>query len=197
MKNLNYISALLFAAALITGCSNEEIMENRTSSDDVTLIATTGADTRTTVDGNNKVKWTADDEFYAFGGATGTDKVYKATAKFTLSSTSSEDTEGSFTGQLTGSKSYLQYAVYPFSAYNSEKMTVTFPASYTYSNSNAPMFGTVNSNQSKVNFDRLLSGMMRIKLIGLGNKSGSLTLAGANIAGFEKVVDAMLAQGVC
>ncbi len=183
MKNLNYISALLFAAALITGCSNEEIMENGTSSDDVTLIATTGADTRTTVDGNNKVKWTADDVFYAFGGATSTAKVYKATAKFTLSSTSSDDTEGSFTGQLTGSKSYLQYAIYPFSAYNSEKMTVTFPASYTYSNSNAPMFGTVNSNQSKVNFDKLLSGMMRIKLIGLGDKSGSLTLAGANIAG--------------
>lgn len=55
MKNLNYISALLFAAALITGCSNEEIMENGTPSDDVTLIATTGVDTRTTVDGNKNL----------------------------------------------------------------------------------------------------------------------------------------------
>lgn len=47
-------------------------------------------------------------------------------------------------------------------------MTLTFPATYTYPNSNAPlMFGKLNSGKTSVDFVRLLSGMMCIKLTGL------------------------------
>lgn len=187
MRNLLNISALLCAVALATGCSNEEMMENGASATDLTLIATTGADTRTTIGENYKVNWTTDDSFYAFGGAvSGQEKVYKATAKFTLNGVpASGATEGTFKGQLTGSKSYLQYAVYPLSAYDTKTMTVAFPDAYTYSaNSNAPMFGTVSADKKKVNFGQLLSGMMRIELDGLAeNTTGSLKLEAENIAG--------------
>jgi hypothetical protein len=185
MRNLNYISALLCAAALVTSCSNEEMMENRTSADGFTLVATTGADTRTTIGEGYKVNWTAGDAFYAFGGATGTPKVYKATAKLTLEGNpSAGTTEAKFTGELAGDISNLQYAVYPRDAYKSETMTVEFPTAYAYSNSNAPMFGKLNAEKTKVNFSNLLSGMMRIELSGLAEgTTGSLTLAGANIAG--------------
>ncbi|WP_418696845.1 hypothetical protein [Bacteroides sp.] len=83
---------------------------------------------------------------------------------------------------VTGAVSKLQYAVYPSSAYAPKTMTVTFPTTYTYPNSNAPMFGTVTG--STVAFGKLLSGMMRITMTGLGaGISGKLTLEGANIAG--------------
>ena len=63
-------------------------------------------------------------------------------------------------------------------------MTLTFPATYTYPNSNAPMFGKLNSGKTSVDFVQLLSGMMRIKLTGLETGvSGSLVLAAPGIAG--------------
>lgn len=184
MRNLNYISALLCAAALITACSNEEIMENGTSSDDLTLTATMGADTRTTVDADqdNQVTWTAGDVFYAFGAvADEGEHIYNATAKFTLKE-GEGTTEAKFSGRLTGNKSDLQYAVYPFDAYKSG--TITFPTVYTYPNSNAPMFGKLNSDKTSVKFDKLLSGMMRIKLNGLAQGTeGSLTLTADGVEG--------------
>lgn len=63
-------------------------------------------------------------------------------------------------------------------------MTLTFPATYTYPNSNAPMFGKLNSGKTSVDFVQLLSGMMCIKLTGLETGvSGSLVLAAPGIAG--------------
>ena len=84
MRNLFNISALLCAVALITACSNEEMMESGTSADGLTLTATMGANTRTSVDGNYHVNWTTGDAFYAFGGTTSVDKVYSSKGTFTL-----------------------------------------------------------------------------------------------------------------
>ncbi len=182
MRNLFNISALLCAAALITACSNEEMMESGTSADGLTLTATTGANTRTSVDGNYHVNWTTSDAFYAFGGTTSVDKVYSSKGTFTLKS--GTGTTGTFAGMVTGAVSNLQYAVYPADKYASGTMTLTFPATYTYPNSNAPMFGKLNSGKTSVDFVQLLSGMMRIKLTGLETGvSGSLALAATGIAG--------------
>lgn len=48
-------------------------MESGTSADGLTLTATMGANTRTSVDGNYHVNWTTGDAFYAFGGTTSVD----------------------------------------------------------------------------------------------------------------------------
>ncbi len=181
MKNLLNISALLCAVALTTSCSNEEIVENGTAVDGFTLVATTGADTRTSVDENYNVNWTAADAFYVFGGTAGANNNYPNKGTFTLKNGSA--TTGTFEGTVTGAMSKLQYAVYPNGAYNHKTMVVTFPTEYTYPNSNAPMFGHVNGNQKKVVFDQLLCGMVRIKINNLGQKSGSLTLKGTGITG--------------
>ncbi|MCD8092190.1 MAG: fimbrillin family protein [Bacteroides sp.] len=185
MKNLNYISALLCAVALTTSCSNEEIVENGTAVDGFTLVATTGADTRTSVDDKYNVNWTAADAFYVFGGAAGANNNYPNKGTFTLINGS--ETTGTFKGTVTGAMSKLQYAVYPDGAYNRKDMKITFPTTYTYPNSNAPMFGHVNGTQKKVVFDQLLCGMIRIKINNLGKNSGSLTLKGTGIAGSAKL----------
>ena len=186
MKNLNYISALLFAAALATSCSNEEIAENGATTGDFTLVATTGANTRTSVsaDETYTVNWTAGDAFYAFGTVADEGKhIYNATAKFNLQS-GATTTAGTFKGTVGGQVSELQYAVYPLGSYDSGAMKVEFPENYTYPNSNAPMFGKVDGSKKEVEFTQLLCGMMRIKVHGLDkNASGKLILAGANIAG--------------
>lgn len=183
MKKLNYVSALLCAAALTGSCSNEEWVESGIATQgEMSLIATTGADTRTAVDENYNVNWSSTDVFYAFGGSTGTDKVYNATAKFEYKS--GTGTTGTFEGTLTGVKSDLEYAVYPLSAYTPETQAVTFPAAYTYPNSNAPMFGTLNAEKTQVNFNQLLSGLLRIKMTGIATgKSGTLKLNATGITG--------------
>lgn len=183
MKKLNYISALLCAAALTGSCSNEEWVESGNATQgEMSLIATTGADTRTAVDESYNVNWSSSDKFYAFGGSTGTDKVYKATAEFEYKS--GTGTTGTFKGTLTGTKSNLEYAVYPLSAYTSETQTVTFPAEYEYPNSNAPMFGTLNADKTQVNFNQLLSGLLRIKMTGIETgKNGMLKLSATTITG--------------
>ncbi len=180
MKNLLNISALLCAVALTTSCSNEEIVENGTAVDGFTLVATTGANTKTSVDENYNVNWTTADAFYVFGDKTA-DKVYSSKGTFTLKNGTS--TTGTFKGTVTGTMSKLQYAVYPSSTYTPKDMKITFPAEYTYPNSNAPMFGKLSADKKTVVFDQLLSGMMRIKINGLGQASGSLTLKGTGIAG--------------
>ena len=187
MRRLSYISALLCAAALAGGCSNEELAENEAAAqqqDELSLVASTGISTRTTVGTDYAVNWTASDAFYAFGGSTGTDKVYKATATFELKEGQEGSTAGTFKGTVTGSKTDLEYAVYPKSAYTSATQTVTFPAAYAYPVSNAPMFGTLNADKSAVNFGQLLSGLMRVKVGGLeSGVSGTLKLGATGITG--------------
>lgn len=185
MKNLHYFSALLCMAALtLSGCSNEELTGiGTTTPQDLTLVATTGLNTKTAVSPNYKVNWTTGDAFYAFGGTTGTANVYKAKAEFTLTS-GEGTTSGNFSGKLTGEQSDLEYAVYPLSQYTSSTMTLAFPATYTYPNSNAPMFGKLNADKTAVEFGQLLSGMMRIRLNGLATAvSGSLKLEATGISG--------------
>ena len=174
MRNLFNISALLCAVALTTSCSNEEIVENGTAVDGFTLVATTGADTRTSVDDNYKVNWTTGDAFYVFGNNT-KDKTYSSRGTLTLKGAGGAT--GTFEGTVRGTVSKLQYAVYPADNYNPTDMTLSFPNEYTYPVSNAPMFGKVNTNAGKVEFKQLLCGMMRVKLNGLKeNAEGSLTL---------------------
>lgn len=188
MKNLNYAGAALCVWALaMTGCSSEEPLQNVSPAQaDCTLVASTGADTKTTVDGY-QVKWTEGDAFFAFGGSTGTENVYGATAKFDLAS-GAGSTEGKFNGTLTGNRSDLEYAVYPLDAYNSADMTLTFSTDYYYPNSKAPMFGKLTSDKTKVEFGQLLSGMMRIRLNGLAaSTSGGLVLEATNITGTAKL----------
>lgn len=183
MKNLLNISALLCAVALATSCSNEEIVENGTAVDGFTLVATTGADTRTTVDDDYKVTWTTGDAFYAFGNNT-KGKTYSSRGKFTLKGEGGAT--GTFKGTVIGSMSALQYAVYPADNYDSGTMTLSFPNEYTYPVSNAPMFGKVSANEGKVEFKQLLCGMMRVTLNGLEEEAeGSLTLTSSstNITG--------------
>jgi len=188
MKRLNYAGAALCVWALaMTGCSSEEPLQNAAPAQgDCTLVASTGADTKTTVD-DYQVKWTEGDAFYAFGGSTGVENVYGATAEFSLIS-GAGSTDGKFNGSLTGNKSDLEYAVYPCNVYNPADMTFTFPTDYDYPNSNAPMFGKLTSDKTKVEFGQLLSGMMRIKLNGLAaSTSGGLTLGAKNITGSAKL----------
>ena len=184
MRKLFNVSALLCAVALATSCSNEEMIENGASADDFTLIATTGADTRTTVGIDDyKVRWTSGDAFYAFSKKK-PDGTYSAKGRFDW--TSGEDTEGKFKGQMTGKITDLQYAVYLNSTYDYGTMIVTFPTEYTFPKSNAPMFGKVEGKTVK--FNQLLSGMMRIRLTGLKEgAAGSLTLKGAKIEGPAKL----------
>lgn len=185
MKNLHSFSALLCMAALtLSGCSNEELPGAGTSvPQDFTLVATIGSNTKTTVAKDYKVNWTVGDAFYAFGGATGTENVYKAKAEFSLTS-GENTTSGRFSGKLLGEQSDLEYAVYPLSQYESSTMILTFPATYTYPDSNAPMFGKLNADKTAVEFGQLLSGMMRIRLNGLATAvSGSLRLEAADITG--------------
>ena len=78
-------------------------MESGTSADGLTLTATTGANTRTSVDGNYHVNWTTSDAFYAFGGTTSVNKVYSSKGTFTLKS--GTGTTGTFTGMVTGAVS--------------------------------------------------------------------------------------------
>ena len=178
MKNLLNVSALLCAVALTTSCSNEEIVENGTDADGFTLVATTGADTRTSVDENYKVTWTTGDAFYAFGNKT-KDKTYSSRGTLTLKGEGGAT--GTFKGTVIGTVSKLQYAVYPAKEYDPTDMTLTFPDNYTYPVSNAPMFGKVTPSAGKVVFDQLLCGMMRVKLNGLEeNAEGSLTLTSSS-----------------
>ncbi|WP_418698954.1 fimbrillin family protein [Bacteroides sp.] len=178
MKNLLNISALLCAVALATSCSNEEIVENGTAVDGFTLVATTGADTRTTVDDDYKVTWTTGDAFYVFGNNT-KDKTYSSRGTLTLKGAGGAT--GTFEGTVIGTVSKLQYAVYPADNYDSGTMTLTFPDKYIYPVSNAPMFGKVNVGAGKVAFEQLLCGMMRVTLNGLKEGAeGSLTLTSSN-----------------
>jgi hypothetical protein len=178
MRKLFNVSALLCAVALATSCSNEEIVENGTAVDGFTLVATTGADTRTSVDDNYKVNWTTGDAFYVFGNNT-KDKTYSSRGTLTLKGAGGAT--GTFEGTVIGTVSKLQYAVYPAGEYDPTDMTLTFPDKYTYPVSNAPMFGKVNSNDGKVAFEQLLCGMMRVTLNGLEeNATGSLTLTSNN-----------------
>ncbi len=178
MRNLFNVSALLCAVALATSCSNEEIVENGTAVDGFTLVATTGADTRTSVDDSYKVTWTTGDAFYVFGNKTG-DKTYSSRGTLTLKGAGGAT--GTFEGTVKGTVSKLQYAVYPADNYKSGTMTLTFPATYTYPVSNAPMFGKVNVNEGKVEFKQLLCGMMRVKVNGVPNGAdGSLKLTSSN-----------------
>lgn len=181
MKNLNYISALLCVAALTaTGCSNEEIIESGTPTGEFTLTATTGASTKTTVN-DLAIEWSDGDKIYVFGTAVaGQDKVYKATG--TLDLKSKNGTTGTFGGTITGAKTDLEYAVY--GNYTPATMSVAFPTTYTYPDSNAPMFGELTADKSKIEFNQLLSGMMRIKLNGEATSvTGSLTLTASGIEG--------------
>ena len=178
MRNLFNVSALLCAVALATSCSNEEIVENGTAVDGFTLVATTGADTRTTVDDDYKVTWTTGDAFYVFGNKTG-DKKYASRGTLTLKDAG--EATGTFEGTVIGTVSKLQYAVYPADNYDSGAMTLTFPDKYTYPVSNAPMFGKVNVGAGKVAFEQLLCGMMRVKVNGVPDgATGSLTLTSSN-----------------
>ncbi|WP_418697964.1 hypothetical protein [Bacteroides sp.] len=186
MKNLLNISALLCATTLITGCSNEEMMENGASAGDVTLVATTGASTKTSVDGNYNVNWTAGDAFYVFGGTVGANNNYSSKGTFTLQN--GNTTSGHFKGTVRGKISELQYAVYPANKYTPSTMKVEFPTEYTYPNSNAPMFGKLSADKQTVEFDQLLCGMMRVTVNKLPQTaSGSLTLTGTDIAGLAKL----------
>ena len=158
-------------------------MENGTSAGNVTLVATTGANTKTTVNNEYTVKWTKGDAFYVFGKKKANNSY---SSKGTFNWTSGTDTEGTFTGTVTGKMADLQYAVYPADkyTYSSGKMTVKFPETYTHPNSNAPMFGKVNPREGKVEFKKLLCGMMRVTVNKLPTgKSGSLKLEGTNVAG--------------
>lgn len=194
MKKLNYISALLCAAALTGSCSNEEWVENGNATQgEMSLIATTGADTRTAVDESYNVNWSKDDAFFAFGDKVeGQENAY--TASVELHHQSGTGSTGTFTGTLKGEKTDLKYAVYPLSAYTSTSQTVTFPTAYNYPNSNAPMFGTVDAKQGKVNFDQLLSGLLRIKISGFEkDKESTLKLNATGITGEAKLT---IANGV-
>lgn len=187
MKKLNYISALLCAAALIGSCSNEELLESGTATQgEMSLIATTGVDTRTAVDEGYNVKWSNGDEFYAFGGKVEKpdNTYYKATGKFVLQK-GAGTTTGTFKSTMKGNFSDLEYAVYPLSAYTSDTKVVTFPTTYTYPNSNAPMFGKIDTKNAKVSFNQLLSGLIRIEVsvIGIDEKEGTLELAAKGITG--------------
>lgn len=187
MKKLNYISALLCAAALVGSCTNEELLESGTAAQgEMSLIATTGADTRTAVDENYNVKWSSNDAFYAFGSEVEkqNNTYYKATGEFVLQK-GAGTTTGTFKSTMKGKFSDLKYAVYPLSAYASATKVVTFPTTYTYPNSNAPMFGKIDTENAKVSFNQLLSGLMRVEVsvIGINEKEGTLELAANGITG--------------
>ncbi|WP_294615272.1 hypothetical protein [uncultured Bacteroides sp.] len=184
MKRLIYLNALLCAAAL-AGCSNEELMENgaATKQNELTLTATTGTDTRTAVDANYNVSWSAGDAFYAFG-TTVEGNVYSSTGTFTLKSGEEGKSTSTFEGTVTGEMSELEYAVYPLENYTPSTCTLTFPATYTYPVSNAPMFGKLNADKNKVEFTQLLGGLMRIQVSGIGNGvEGTLKLSASGITG--------------
>lgn len=183
MKRLTYLTALLCTAAL-AGCSNEELMENgaATQQDELTLTATTGADTRTAVDVNYNVNWSAGDAFYVFGTLV-QDNVYSSTGTFELKNGEGGST-GTFKGTVTGEMSELEYAVYPSKNYTPSTCTLTFPTTYTYPVSNAPMFGKLNEAKNKVEFTQLLSGLMRIQVSGIeGGAQGTLKLNASGITG--------------
>ena len=184
MKRLIYLSALLCAAAL-AGCSNEELMENgaATKQNELTLTATTGTDTRTAVDVNYNVNWSEEDAFYAFGKLV-EGNVYSSTGTFTLKSGEEGKSTSTFEGTVTGKMSELEYAVYPLENYTPSTRTLTFPATYTYPVSNAPMFGKLNADKNKVEFTQLLGGLMRIQVSGIeSGVEGTLKLSASNITG--------------
>lgn len=184
MKRLTYLSALLCAAAL-AGCSNEELMEDGAAmqQNELTLIATTGADTRTVVDANYNVSWSTRDAFYVFGTLV-QGNVYNSTGRFELKSGEEGKSTGTFKGSVRGDMSELEYAVYPADNYASATRTLTFPTTYTYPVSNAPMFGKLNEAKNKVEFTQLLSGLVRIQVSGIGSGvEGTLKLSASGITG--------------
>lgn len=190
MKKLHSFSAtLLSVAVLAAGCSNEDnlLPNSGIAASEQTLIASTGTDTRTQVTGTDyQVVWSASDAFFAFGDQVEGANAYKAYGTFTLKEGADNGvgtTDGKFNGKLTGELADLKYAVYPASNFDRTTKALTFPDTYSYPNSNAPMFGTVvdgENNSRKVNFSNLLSGMMRITLNGLPTGNGTVVLSATN-----------------
>lgn len=174
MKKMIYAGAVLCTMALITGCSNEEQMENGKNSA-FSLNATTDMDTRTCVNEQYNVLWSTGDAIYVYGDG----------VKGTLTLTSGENSNsGTFGGTLKGAADNLQYALYP--AEVGAAMTFAFPAVYTYPyNSNSPMYATFGTDKSSVSFKHLCS-MVRLKFNGVpteGEKILTLTSTDGNIAG--------------
>ncbi len=175
MKRFMYAGAMLCAMALMTGCSEEEQMAGQAQSGNFSVTATTGVDTRTTVDGYT-VHWSENDKIYVYGEG----------VNATLDLTDGKDTnKGTFTGTIKGDATALKYAVYPVPTIAEGSKSISFPATYTYPyNSNSPMYATFGNDKSSLSFGHLC-GMMRLTINGIptdGEKTLTLT-SESNIAG--------------
>lgn len=178
MKRLMYTGAMLCAMALMTGCSEEEQMAGQAQSGNFSVTATTGTDTRTTVEGYT-VKWSVDDQIYVYGG-----EAY-GTLKLTDGAGS---TSGTFTGTIkNGTANDLKYAVYPAPVISGENKSVTFPETYQYPyDSNSPMYAAFESSTPNKLAFKHLCGMMRLTINGIpSDEAKTLTLESkdSNIAG--------------
>lgn len=175
MKRFMYAGAMLCAMALMTGCSEEEQMAGQAQSGNFSVTATTGVDTRTTVEGYT-VHWSENDKIYVYGEG----------VNATLDLTGGKDTnKGTFTGTIKGDATALKYAVYPVPTITEGSKSISFPATYTYPyNSNSPMYATFGNDKSSLSFGHLC-GMMRLTINGIptdGEKTLTLT-SESNIAG--------------
>ena len=175
MKRFMYAGAMLCAMALMTGCSEEEQMAGQAQSGNFSVTATTGVDTRTTVDGYT-VHWSENDKIYVYGEG----------VNATLDLTGGKDTnKGTFTGTIKGDATALKYAVYPVPTITEGSKSISFPATYTYPyNSRSPMYATFGNDKSSLSFGHLC-GMMRLTINGIptdGEKTLTLT-SESNIAG--------------
>ena len=182
MKLFMYTGAMLCAMALMAGCSEEEQMAGQAQSGNFSVIATTGVDTRTTVDGY-AVLWSENDKIYVYGEG----------VNATLDLSDGKDTnKGTFTGTIKGDATALKYAVYPVPTIAEGSESISFPATYTYPyNSNSPMYATFGGDKSSLNFGHLC-GMMRLTINGIptdGEKTLTLT-SESNIAGSATLTEA-------
>lgn len=184
------VAGVAAIALTVSGCSQEEGLTGNSTKKNNAIVATFGGDdasTRTTVNTNNKIVWTANDAFslfYTQNGIVGSDK-------FTLREGEENKIASIFDGNTTDGVSYT-YAAYPKQDGNNLSLdadnvvSLTLPTSMEYTaNSNGPMFAKVTnqSNLSELSFKHL-AALIRVTVGNIPTSATTFTLtADKNIAG--------------
>ena len=193
MKNLRNMALAAGVAAFaltVTCCSQEEEMTGSAVKGNTTIVAALGGgepSTRTTVNSDDKIVWTAGDKFslfYTKDGSVGSDE-------FTLNSGEENKISAAFGGVTTGGATYT-YAVYPKQADNNLSLdagnvvSLTLPSAMEYTaNSNGPMFAKIDnqSNLTTLSFKHL-AALIRVTVGNIPTSATIFTLtADKNIAG--------------
>ena len=132
MKKIYQLLALI--TLLVSGCTQDEVVKNQDSSSKSLIYTASfeGSESRTYLNEDGYLRWTADDQISIFGANT-YNQQYKFTGETGANSGTFEKVSGSY---ATGTDLNHHYALYPYSSQTTISetgvITATIPANQTY-----------------------------------------------------------------